>query len=62
MTVLLEPLELVSSQFFSAWVKDVQRQGRKKTFSAYEFHGCDSPGFVVCRHLNHCSRDMHEYN
>ena len=25
-----EPLELVSSQFFSAWVKDVQRQGQKK--------------------------------
>ena len=28
--VLSEPLELVSSQFFSAWVKDVQRQGQKK--------------------------------
>ena len=28
--VLQEPLELVSSQFFSAWVKDVQRQGQKK--------------------------------
>ena len=26
--VLSEPLELVSSQFFSAWVKDVQRQGQ----------------------------------
>ena len=32
--VLPEPLELVSSQFFSAWVEDVQRQGQKKTFSA----------------------------
>ena len=29
-SVLPEPLELVSSQFFSAWVKDVQRQGQKK--------------------------------
>ena len=29
-SVLSEPLELVSSQFFSAWVKDVQRQGQKK--------------------------------
>ena len=28
--VLSEPFELVSSQFFSAWVKDVQRQGQKK--------------------------------
>ena len=28
--VLSEPLELVSSQFFSAWVEDVQRQGQKK--------------------------------
>ena len=28
--VLSKPLELVSSQFFSAWVKDVQRQGQKK--------------------------------
>ena len=28
--VLPGPLELVSSQFFSAWVKDVQRQGQKK--------------------------------
>ena len=28
--VLLEPFELVSSQFFSAWVKDVQRHGQKK--------------------------------
>ena len=28
--VLQEPFELVSSQFFSAWVKDVQRQGQKK--------------------------------
>ena len=28
--VLLEPLELVSSQFSSAWVEDVQRQGQKK--------------------------------
>ena len=28
--ILSEPLELVSSQFFSAWVKDVQRQGQKK--------------------------------
>ena len=28
--VLSEPLELVSSQFFGAWVKDVQRQGQKK--------------------------------
>ena len=28
--VLPEPLELVSSQFFSAWVEDVQRQGQKK--------------------------------
>ena len=27
--VLSEPFELVSSQFFSAWVKDVQRQGQK---------------------------------
>ena len=47
--VLSEPLELVSSQFFSAWVKDVQRQGQKKKedISAYEFHGCDSRGFVV---------------
>ena len=26
-----EPLELVSSQFFSAWVEDMQRQGQKKT-------------------------------
>ena len=25
-----EPLELVSSRFFSAWVEDVQRQGQKK--------------------------------
>ena len=47
--VLSEPFELVSSQFFSAWVKDVQRQGQKKKedISAYEFHGCDSRGFVV---------------
>ena len=29
-SVLSEPLELVSSKFFSAWVKDVQRQGQKK--------------------------------
>ena len=29
-SVLSEPLELVSSQFFSACVKDVQRQGQKK--------------------------------
>ena len=29
-SVLSEPLELVSSQFFSAWVEDVQRQGQKK--------------------------------
>ena len=29
-SVLPEPLELVSSQFFSAWVKDVQRQCQKK--------------------------------
>ena len=29
-SVLSEPFELVSSQFFSAWVKDVQRQGQKK--------------------------------
>ena len=28
--VLSEPFELVSSQFFSAWVEDVQRQGQKK--------------------------------
>ena len=28
--VLQEPFELVSSQFFSAWVEDVQRQGQKK--------------------------------
>ena len=28
--VLSEPFELVSSQFFSTWVKDVQRQGQKK--------------------------------
>ena len=28
--VLSEPLELVSSRFFSAWVEDVQRQGQKK--------------------------------
>ena len=28
--VLSEPLELVSSPFFSAWVEDVQRQGQKK--------------------------------
>ena len=28
--VLSEPLELVSSQFFSAWVEDVQREGQKK--------------------------------
>ena len=28
--VLSEPLELVSSQFFSAWVEDVQRHGQKK--------------------------------
>ena len=28
--VLSEPLELVSSQFFSAWVEDVQQQGQKK--------------------------------
>ena len=28
--VLPEPFELVSSQFFSAWVEDVQRQGQKK--------------------------------
>ena len=47
-SVLSEPLELVSSQFFSAWVEDVQRQGQKKKedISAYEFH-CDSRGFVV---------------
>ena len=31
-SVLSEPLELVSSQFFSAWVEDVQRQGQKKKF------------------------------
>ena len=30
MPVLQEHFELVSSQFFSAWVKDVQRQGQKK--------------------------------
>ena len=29
-SVLPEPLELVSAQFFSAWVEDVQRQGQKK--------------------------------
>ena len=29
-SVLSEPFELVSSQFFSAWVEDVQRQGQKK--------------------------------
>ena len=29
-SVLSEPLELVSSRFFSAWVEDVQRQGQKK--------------------------------
>ena len=29
-SVLPEPLELVSSQFFSALVEDVQRQGQKK--------------------------------
>ena len=29
-SVLVEPLELVSSQFFSAWVEDVPEQGRKK--------------------------------
>ena len=48
--VLSKPLQLVSSQFFSAWVKDVQLctvadlrgQRRKKTFSADEFHGCDA--------------------
>ena len=45
--VLSEPLELVSSQFFSAWVEDVQRQGQKKKFSADEFHNRDSRGFVV---------------
>ena len=28
--VLSEPFELVFSQFFSAWVEDVQRQGQKK--------------------------------
>ena len=28
--VLPESLELVSSQFFRAWVEDVQRQGQKK--------------------------------
>ena len=28
--VLSEPLELVSSRFFSAWVEDVQRQGQNK--------------------------------
>ena len=28
--VLLEPLELVFSQFFSAWVENVQWQGQKK--------------------------------
>ena len=28
--VLSGPFELVSSQFFSAWVEDVQRQGQKK--------------------------------
>ena len=28
--VLPEPLELVSSQFFNTWVKDVQRQDQKK--------------------------------
>ena len=28
--VLSEPLELVSSRFFSAWVEDVQQQGQKK--------------------------------
>ena len=28
--VISEPFELVSSQFFSAWVEDVQRQGQKK--------------------------------
>ena len=42
--VLSEPFELVSSQFFSAWVKDVQRQGQKKkedTFYGW-IHGCDS--------------------
>ena len=29
-SVLSEPLELVSSRFFSAWVEDVQRQGSKE--------------------------------
>ena len=29
-SVLSEPIELVSSEFFSAWVEDVQRQGQKK--------------------------------
>ena len=28
--VLSEPLELVFSQFFSAWVEDLQQQGQKK--------------------------------
>ena len=34
-SVLPEPLELVSSQFFSAWVEDVQRQGQKKKEDNY---------------------------
>ena len=29
-SVLSDPLELVSSRFFSTWVEDVQRQGQKK--------------------------------
>ena len=42
--VLSEPLELVSSQFFSAWVKDVQRQGQKKKQDIFGWwiHVCDS--------------------
>ena len=39
-------LELVCSQFFSAWVKDVQ-QGQRKTFSADEFMVVTERAFVV---------------
>ena len=62
--VLSEPLELVSSQFFSAWVEDVQRQGQKKKedIFCWWISWVDSRCFVVWRHLNYCSRDTHEYN
>ena len=62
--VLSEPLELVSSQFFSAWVKDMQQQGQKKKqdILCCWIHGCDSTwlcGLMPFKILNYCSCDTH---